>query len=261
LNKIGLKLWNTNTDNYLDIARGLYCDAIFDYIELYVVPDNLEKISHWKKLNIPFDIHAPHSAHGMNLANCQYEKANMLLYSDVKKYADELGARYVVFHGGVDGDCNEVARQLFLINDSRALIENKPYKPLKFVTANKYIGVLPSEIELIRQKVSCGFCLDIGHAICAANSYKNNPYDFITQFVKLAPQKIHLSDMKILSEDDMHLNFGFGDVNFNKLFSEILPKDIDITIETAKNSNMDLNDFIADVNFLRKIIRGALCQT
>ena len=66
--KIGLKLWNTNTDFYLSEAQKLFEKKVFDYIELYIVPNNLDKLDKWKKLNIPFDIHAPHYAHGMNLS-------------------------------------------------------------------------------------------------------------------------------------------------------------------------------------------------
>ena len=43
--KKGLKLWSVNTDYYYDEAIRLYSEGVFDYIELYVVPDTLEKIS------------------------------------------------------------------------------------------------------------------------------------------------------------------------------------------------------------------------
>ena len=256
LNKIGLKLWNTNVDYYLKSAVTLYKQGIFDYIELYIVPNNLDKIDIWKSTGIPFDIHAPHSAHKMNLANANFSDSNFALYCDVKKYADELNARYIVFHGGVDGTCNEIARQLTSFSDDRALIENKPYKPLKFVCAKEYMGAKPDDIKYIIKNSSCGFCLDIGHAICAANSFKFEPYSYIQDFVSLNPSKVHLSDMYVVAEEDMHLNFGLGDIDFKLLLGEILPKDIDITIETNKHSATDLNDFVQDVKFLRKVMES-----
>ena len=48
--KIGLKLWSTNTDCYYNEAIRLYNDGVFDYIELYVVPDTLDTLQKWKKL-------------------------------------------------------------------------------------------------------------------------------------------------------------------------------------------------------------------
>ena len=58
--KRGLKLWSINTDCYYEDAKKLYDNNIFDYIELYVVPDSLDTLSTWQKLNIPFIIHCPH---------------------------------------------------------------------------------------------------------------------------------------------------------------------------------------------------------
>lgn len=253
--KIGLKLWNTNTDNYLEIAKELYQDKIFDYIELYVVPNNLDKIDFWKKTNIPFDIHAPHSAHKMNLSDKEKREFNFNLYLDVKKYADELNARYIVFHGGIDGNYQEVANQIKNFNNSRCLIENKPYKVLKFLEAREYIGTKPSEIKYIKDFTGCGFCLDIGHAICAGNSFKIDPYQFIDDFYQLKPDKIHLSDIEIETEIDKHFNFGYGNLDFKKL-NYIFKSVKDITIETQKKSKENLDDFIEDVKFIRSIVNG-----
>ena len=78
--KIGLKLWSTNTDHYLREAKRLYADRIFDYIELYMVPGSLNTHISWKDLCIPFIVHAPHSAHGINLADPELENNNCNIY-------------------------------------------------------------------------------------------------------------------------------------------------------------------------------------
>ena len=57
--KIGLKLWSINTDYYLKEAERLFNDNLYDYIELYVVPDTLDTLEQWHRLNIPFIIHKP----------------------------------------------------------------------------------------------------------------------------------------------------------------------------------------------------------
>ena len=69
--KLGLKLWSINTDFYLKEAVKLYEKGIYDYIELYVVPESLDTLSEWKKLKIPFIIHHSHFAQGFNLAKAE----------------------------------------------------------------------------------------------------------------------------------------------------------------------------------------------
>lgn len=254
LHKIGLKLWNINTEYYYDEAIKLYNNNIFDYIELYIVPGHLDIIDKWKKIDIPFDIHAPHFAHNMNLSKKEFENDNYNKYIEVKDYADALNANVIVFHGGINGDYKETARQIKNFNDSRILIENKPYQPLRMSEDNKCVGSKYEEIKYIVEESGCGFCLDIGHAICAANSQCIEPYSYIEKLVTLNPQRIHLSDIDITSKYDQHLNYGQGNLDFNRILS-IVPKDINITIETIKSSKEFLNDYENDVDFLKQILR------
>ena len=107
--KIGLKLWSINTDYYYEEAKRLYDNGVFDYIELYVVPDTLDKLDIWKKLNIPFILHCPHFMHGFNMAKFEKKECNFTIYQQVKRFADELNAEFIIFHGGVDGNIEETA--------------------------------------------------------------------------------------------------------------------------------------------------------
>ena len=66
--RLGLKLWSVNTDYYYEEAKRLYSEGVFDYIELYVVPNTLDTLPRWKELEIPFIIHAPHPRAGNNSA-------------------------------------------------------------------------------------------------------------------------------------------------------------------------------------------------
>ena len=251
MHKIGLKLWNINTDYYYDEAIRLYTDRVYDYIELYVVPGHLDLIDKWKKIGIPFDIHAPHFAHNMNLSKKEYEEDNYEKYIEVKKYADSLNATVIVFHGGINGDYKETARQIKSFNDSRILIENKPYQPLRMSEDNKCVGSKYEEIKYIMEESGCGFCLDIGHAICSANSQGIEPYSYIEKLVALNPKRIHLSDIDTTSKYDQHLNYGQGNLDFKRILSTV-PKDVNITIETNKSLNTNLDDFNHDTMFLKK---------
>ena len=254
MNKIGLKLWNINTDYYYDEAIKLYNNKVFDYIELYIVPGYLDLIDKWKRIGIPFDIHAPHFAHNMNLSKKEYEKDNYAKYNEVKEYADVLGANVIVFHGGINGDYKETARQIKGFEDDRILIENKPYQPLRMTEENRCVGSKYDEIKYIIDESGCGFCLDIGHAICSANSQKIEPYLYIKILSKLNPKRIHLSDIHVNTIYDEHLNYGNGNLNFSNVLN-IIPKGINITIETVKKSKHNLDDFKEDSNLLKDYIK------
>ena len=171
-------------------------------------------------------------------------------YKEVKEYADSLNADVIVFHGGAGGNYIETANQLKNFHDDRIVIENKPYDTLNFVNEDYYVGAKYEELKYIIDYVGCGFCLDIGHAICSANSQGIEPYSYIEKLVTLNPKRIHLSDIDTTSKYDQHLNYGQGNLDFKKILS-IVPKDINITIETIKSSKEFLNDFRKDVKFLK----------
>lgn len=253
MNKIGLKLWSINTDSYYTCAQKMYQKGIFDYIELYIVPGSINTLEKWKNINIPMDIHAPHFAHKMNLSKSEYRISNYEKYKEVKIFADKLNADKIVFHGGSGGYFKETAHQLVAFQDKRILIENKPYETLSFVNEPYYVGAKYEELKYIIDTVQCGFCLDVGHCICAANSFKIEPYSYIKKLTTLNPVRIHLSDIHIDAALDEHLNFGLGNLDFKKVIT-MLPENINITIETCKKSRENLDDFISDVRFLREIL-------
>lgn len=256
MHKIGLKLWSTNTDFYLFVAKKLYAQKIFDYVELYVVPDSLNCLEQWANFDVPYIIHCPHFAHGFCLSDKDKESYNKELYQQTKKYADTLNVQYIIFHPGIGGDYHETARQLKGLQEARALVENKPYK-VPFSDENKKYcqGYSKEELSYIVSETQCGFCMDIGHALCAANSQGINPYEYFEQLLLLKPKMFHLSDVR--SEDgelDAHLHFGTGKLNFEKVV-EILPKDVVISIETVKDSKENLDDYVRDVDFLRGLLK------
>lgn len=250
--KRGLKLWSVNTDYYYDEAIRLYDEKVFDYIELYVVPDNLETLSKWKKLNIPFIIHNSHFAQGFNLAKREKEKRNREIYEQTKNFADELNAKYIIFHGGIDGDIKETAVQLAMFNEPRALIENKPFVALPNRMGGEFCrGYNIDEIKQVIDVANCGFCFDFGHAICAANSLGKDVYKYCEDFLTLKPNMFHLTDLDdINSPYDSHLHLGTGQLNLKIIF-DMIPEKSYITFETIKNSKTDLNDFLEDMKWLK----------
>lgn len=242
--KIGLKLWSSNAKKYLHEASRLYEMKYFDYVELYVVPDTLKTIPAWKDAGIPYQIHAPHFAHGVNLSQRSKEEYNVAIYKQVAIFFEKLHAKYTIVHLGMGGEIEEAVRQLRKICPPEMLIENKPFR----APASKKLycrGATIQEISLVKQALGCGFCLDIGHAICTANDITASPYEILESFQLLQPKCYHISDNYINSGIDRHLCIGEGEYDFGKIFS-IIKNPHYITIETDKKSENNLDDFISD---------------
>lgn len=250
--KIGLKLWTTNT-NIITPALAAYKKRLCDYIELFYVPGSIAMLSVWEKMDeVPFVIHAPHTEKGLNPADSKMHANNIKLAEESFAYARKLNTDFVIFHPGMGGSLEEVVRQLKTFGDAKKiLIENKPYRsiddPLTYCR-----GYSPEEIKYLTMKGGMNFCLDIGHAICAANSMQHDPLAFLDAFIALEPKIFHLSDGDFASPIDSHLNYGQGNYPLQTLVGKI-PKNSMLTIETNKNHQNQLSDFAADVRYLKNI--------
>ena len=252
--KRGLKLWSPNTGAYLSEARRLFAAGLYDYIELYVIPGAEQDLAAWQAVEIPFIIHAPHFAHGFNLAKAEKEADNRALYGLVKQYADALRAPFIIFHGGIDGSIEETARQLAALDEPRALIENKPYMALpNRMGGTQCRGYNVEEIKCVQDASGCGFCFDFGHAICAANSLEQEPYAYIEHFLaNTSPQMYHLTDVDdMASPFDTHRHLGAGKMDIPRLLA-LVPQGCPITFETDKDSKENLNDFEHDMLWLQE---------
>lgn len=252
--KFGLKLWSVNK-NYIDIAKQLYDENIYDYIELYAIPSSFDEYAHlWKPLNIPYIIHAPHFMHGINFSYEEKLNDNIKLAYEALKYADYLSAEKIIFHPGIKGDYRQTASQIKMINDERILIENKPYNVAVETEAlslnDVCVGYNPEQIKYIMQESGAGLCLDIGHGICAANSLNEDYLSFLNEFISLNPYMYHISDGDIKGTVDKHYNIGKGTFDFNALFS-IIPNNAVISVETEKSSKENLDDFVCDMELLK----------
>lgn len=257
--RFGLKLWSSN-EYYIASALKLYNEKVYDYIELYAEPESFDKhINLWKELDIPYIIHAPHFVHGVNLSDKYSKEANIKLLSDAFRYADRLNAEKIIVHPGIKGDYRETAEQLKSFDTSRILIENKPKNVAVHIEGrlNKddiCVGYCPEQIEYILNESGCGFCMDIGHAICACNSDNKNYIEFLESFNSLNPYMYHISDGDITGTIDKHYNIGAGTFDFNVIFN-IINKNPVISIETEKHSKENLDDFAEDAKKLKNMCR------
>ncbi|MDY4131081.1 MAG: TIM barrel protein [Treponema sp.] len=248
--KLGLKLGSKDTQYTDDILR-YYAEGVFQYIELFAISDTFDdSVSYWKQFNIPFGIHAPHSAAGLNLACRENREINKSKIEESIKFADSLKADYIIFHSGVNGTCDEVVTQLKPFVDSRFLIENKPIKGLDGSTC---VGATISELDSIISELNSGFCLDFGHAICAARTQGFEPLDYIKSLKeKFNPRVYHLTDGDYESELDRHLHYGDGSFLLKELL-KFVPDGCKVTNEAKRNIANTLEEVKIDSVFLKII--------
>ncbi len=250
MSEFGLKIWSTNI-NYYNCIINLYEKKIFNFLEIYYVPNSLETINLWKMTNIPIIVHGTHLEYGFNLSDRDLENYNSSILKEIRFFTDNLNARYIILHSEANGDIDETVRQLLLFNDERVLIENVP--AIVFGEDLSFIGAKPNEIKFIIEEANVGFVLDIGHAIAAAIFYDKDYFNYIKEFNILAPEMYHLSDTDTRTPYDDHLNIGEGNLNFRKIF-KIINIEKKISLETRKKSMENLDDFEKDIILLKKII-------
>lgn len=256
LPKLGLKLWSTNI-NLENACAEFFGKQLFDYIELYIVPNSQHKcISRWKGRPWTYVLHAPHSYSGLNMSLSKCERRNRSLIDETDQFRSALKPGNVIFHPGINGNIHETIRQLLILKAEYpdlfdlALIENKPRIGLKGETC---IGSSPEEIKRIIGETGIGFCLDVGHAI-NYSVWANLKYDeVLDKFLSFNPKIYHLSDGDDTSEKDSHLNFGKGNYNLEAILKK-LPPQATVTIETDKHIEEKLQDFYKDVLYLKSIL-------
>lgn len=249
----GLKLWSVNCGAWRSEALHLYEQGLYDYLEIYAVPGTSDTIPLWKELRVPVVIHAAHFKHGFNLAQESSLSDNLRIYDEMKRFADELEARYIIFHGGTFGHIEETARQLAALGEPRALIENKPA-----ITRNDGLilecrGSTPEEIRVVMQEAGCGFCLDIPHALCSANYHGVPQEEMLKGFHALHPTMYHLADMMDNTQlIDDHTLLGRGTLDFSRFIPAVLPPGAMVTIETNRSRQDSLTEFEEELEWLRR---------
>ena len=263
MSKIGLKLYSTDYDKYFDEAISLYRQKVFDYIELYIVPDTTGSIENWKKLQnlndtnsaikIPFMLHAPDHKNGISLSNPDNLEKNIEVYKQVDLFKQELGAKCTIVSPGTRGSISETARQLKTINPKNILIKNNIYR-IKSLNYAVGIGSTIEEIAKFKKEYVCSFCLDIVNAICSANLTSESPYETIRELNSFNPIMYRISGNNIDSTEKEHLHLESANLDYS-IITMIIRNNALITIDSDKSNGSDLNDFKEDVRFLRRFCK------
>lgn len=243
--EFGLKLWSINTD-LINQAIQLIDEKIFNYIELYVVPDT--QISPFV-FDVPYIIHIPHHKSGVNIGDASKKQYNLQKINESIRWANELNARYLILHPG-SGLIENVIELLSDITDKRILIENMPKVGLN---GEKMIGYAPEQIKKLIGE-SFGHCLDLGHVIKAAISLRKPYKEFIEDFLKFEPNMFHISDGDIATDKDYHLDIGSGSYDM-KFFKNCIEKNKSklVTLETPRNDQLSLDEDLKNITILKSL--------
>lgn len=257
--KIGLKL-GSDSIAYFDSARELKEKGYFDYIELFIIPGSeIGLAEKWKSLEVPFILHAPHSLAGMNPSLPEMEQANLKCIAEVSQWAQAMDAVYVIYHAGLNGTLDESIRQFKAFKWAyprafeNALIENKPKVG---INRESCIGYDTAQVKRLMGEIGFGFCLDFGHALCAAFSLRADEEAFLRDFLVLKPALFHLSDNIRGQETDGHMHLGQGSLDLPRLLT-LIPEQAMVSLEVRKDSKSNLDDFLGDVEYLNRIKKAA----
>lgn len=250
--RLGLKLHSTNI-NLINESNNLWKEGLFHYVELYIIPGTFyNTIDIWQRFDVPYIIHAPHSQHGMNLSLSSQRKKNRSFFMEVQQFSDILRSEIIIAHGGHSGTIEEMMFQIKSFKDNRICLENKPMLGLN---SEKCVGWSPDEFHkaIDSGSLTGGVVLDFVHASCAAFSLGQKPMELVKEFLVLKPKVFHLSDGDPTSERDKHLNIGKGGFNIVDFLS-VIPENGLLTLETPRNDQNGLEDFVMDVTSLYNVL-------
>ncbi|MBE0525124.1 MAG: TIM barrel protein [Methanosarcinales archaeon] len=244
--KFGLKLWSINT-NLIDQAVHLIDEKIFDYVELFVIPNSEIKPF---LIDVPYIIHIPHEKFGVNIGTPSAKERTLQKINESIAWADQLNAKYLILHAG-HGSMQHATDLLHNLSDSRILIENMPKVGLG---SEAMIGYSPAQIEELIGDSCMGLCLDFGHAVKAAVSLGVDYKEYLQRFMGLEPRVFHVSDGRLGEEKDEHMGIGEGNYDFGYFLHCVKENPFQlITIETPRKEKGLLHEDIQNINRLKAL--------
>lgn len=251
--KYGLKLWSTNKHLFQKAAT-FHKKGLFDFIELYIVPDTIQNDDLDILKGIPVQIHAPHSFHNFNLYELNKEKID-LFKNQIIKTANFLNAKYIILHPGINNDFKGFKENVAQIYDKRILIENMPDTALD--GSKVHFGCSLEHLNFIKKECGFDICFDFEHALVGIISKNLNYKDYLKSLIsELSPYYFHISGNNENIPIDTHKNLWEScfDIKWTKkLLNELsAKKDIFLVFEVPK-ANDNLENDIKNMDYFRKI--------
>lgn len=252
--RFGLKL-GLHEKEFAVVAETLSREKRFDFLELYVPRDaKPEYAALWRWYDGVLVLHAPHAMGGFNFARREMAADNIKTLETLDALREAMNPAMAVFHPGLDGDAEEMFRQVAALRRERPelhrimILENKPRLGLN---GEHCLGSSPTEMREILAAAECGFCLDIRHALAYAAWAGLEWRNVLNDFAELAPRLWHAADGDIHGVIDSHGHIGDGTVPWEEI-SGLWSKESLVTIECAKAASEALGDFQRDIGLLRR---------
>jgi endonuclease IV len=248
--KIGLKIWSTNHDSFVQLFE-LYRKKRIQYVELYIVPNSFNEKKLYILKQIPIIFHAPNFSHGFNLSdkNQVFESA----VDTILEFVNFFNEKKIIFHPGFFNiseafdTLNAIANINSLKSQLDIILENVPRLAIDKKTI--LLASHPSDFNKIIKDTEIKWCLDIGHAIYSANFYQENIINYLELFFKMAPFMYHFADGNYKNIFDLHNHFGEGSFPLFELFKRI-PKNSRISLETPKTDLRLLSEDKRNLDYL-----------
>ena len=257
----GLKLWSKDfikNKNFVISAEKALKDGMFDYLELFALPDTFDEtyLDVKQRFNgVKTVIHAPHAIQLLDISNPEEFENNRHRLKSSQQFADLLDAPFIILHPGMQrGEkfLQESIRQFKAFNDSRLTVENLPGYCSQ--TLRELHGITPEEISRFIAATGAKFCLDFSHAICGANTYNNDIYETLAAFKALKPAMYHLCDGDVAGTSDDHRHYGEGNYDLKRLVTEFTDDNALITMETGHGIPNDVQPWLDDIAYLHGLL-------
>ena len=210
--KVGIKLWSTNSVEYIDKA------GFADFVE--VMPVDEKSLQKFSGRDYEYTTHVPHESFGFNPA-LDYEKSLKLLEKGITA-AKQLKSEVLVMHAShffeqpdedkVQEAIAKTAKVAKAGGFAGLVIENSTVHEAVNGRTRHYIGYNYDQMKQLLELTGAGFCLDLEHAAIVAHQLGISFREQTSQLLKLKPSYFHLSGAGFANHSQ-HISLFEGDVD------------------------------------------------
>lgn len=257
--RFGIKLWTINEESFR-VCENLLEKGIFNYLELYVVPDeyNLDSLERFSKYEVI--LHAPSFNHKFNIVN-----KDKIFHSAIKSIIDVsnvVKSDYTIFHPGVQIKKSSENHLKYVISNLKeidglglkVILENVP--DLALDGSTKLIASLFEDFEYVIKETDTLVCVDIAHTIASANAFRIDPIVYLKKFLEIKPFIFHFCNSYYDTLTDVHLDIDKGNLPLNKIV-KLIPENSLISLETPKKDMKNLTDDVRNLHLLKGFFKNS----
>ena len=210
--KVGIKLWSTNSVEYIDKA------GFADFVE--VMPVDEKSLQKFSGRDYEYTTHVPHESFGFNPA-LDYYKSQKIVEKAVEA-AKKLKAEKLVMHTGylkekpsVESMRNAMkmtAKLAKSVSYGRILLENSTIKEKSGDESRNFMFYNYDQMKELLEMSGAGFCMDIEHAAVTAHQRGVSHEQQVAELIKLKPDYFHFSGAE-MKNGGRHLSIFDGDID------------------------------------------------